>query len=256
MKRVSLLKELTTTEISGCNPKEWLVAWPIASLEQHGPYLPLGTDTIVLDYIVGEVRKRLNDRIPIMFIPTLALGKSPEHLNFPGTISLRAKTLLDIMEDVVSSLITHGFNHLVVLNGHGGNTDILHAMGPDLRYKYGIYIYYIDLWGDNFFGDIIQKMFPKLTEADVHAASAETSMLLYIRPDLVTSTPTGRSLEKASKQSQIDIRRFSWLTEDVSQSGVIGDPSYASAEAGRQIVEYAVKKMCSLLEQFYRDVNP
>ena len=252
MKEINLLKELTSPEVSSLNPKKWLIAWPIASLEQHGPFLPLGTDGIILDYIIDQVRKQLQGELPVIFGPMLPLGKSIEHLGFAGTISLSAITLLRIVEDIVVSLVAHGFQRLVFINGHGGNTDILHAMGPDLRYKYGIYIYYIDLWGSTFFDDIIQDLFPKLTEADIHAASAETSVLLYIRPDLVTLASARHSLDKSSKKLQIDVNsplQFGWLAQDVGQSGVVGDPSYASAEAGKQIVKYAIQKICDLLKE-------
>ena len=93
------LHELTTAQVSNMEPSEWLVVWPIASLEQHGPHLPLGTDAIILGEVVRRVRRRLRAGSRVLFLPMLHFGKSPEHLGFPGTISLSASTLLGVVDE-------------------------------------------------------------------------------------------------------------------------------------------------------------
>jgi len=256
-----LLEELTSTEFSSLSLKKCLLVWPIASIEQHGPYLPLGTDLIILTYIAGEVRKKLENKIPVIFGPPLPIGKSPEHLDFPGTISLTTKTMLNIIEDIVNSLSIHTFKRLVFLNGHGGNTNVLHALGPDLRHKYDIELYYIDLWGGTFFNDAIHNCFPDLTIPDIHAGSAETSMLLYIKPGLVqttfSSTTSILSTIHPSYRTKLNNEvSFGWVARDFGESGIIGDPSQASVEAGKYLVDYAVNKICGLLERIYISNSP
>lgn len=246
-------RELTSVDLSKLDPAQWLAIWPIASLEQHGPHLPLGTDAIVLEAIVQGIEERLEPSFPALLLPIMPLGKSPEHLSFPGTVSLRASTLLAIAEDVVSSLTAHGFRRLVFLNGHGGNTALLRAISADLCLGFGSRIYHIDWWADSFFDEIIAKLFPELAGTEVHAASVETSLLLHLRPDLVKPLP---STAKENHRANLDRVRiwftspaaWSWLTRDFGDTGIIGDPSLASAEAGEQILSFAIDRVCRLLE--------
>ncbi len=241
-KKALALHELTTATVSSLQASKWLVVWPIASLEQHGPHLPLGTDAIVLDAVVDRVRGRLGAGFQALFLPTMPLGKSPEHLGFRGTVSLSASTLLAVLDDLVASLAVSEFRRLVILNGHGGNTALLQAMGPDLRYKYGVRVYHIDLWASPFFDDVIAEMYPSLAGTDIHAASVETSLLLHLCPDLVDQVP-------ASVQAQpLGPVPSGWLARDFGELGVIGDPSLASAEDGRRLLAYAVEKVCTMLQ--------
>ncbi|RLC64522.1 MAG: creatininase family protein [Chloroflexota bacterium] len=254
MNKISALRELTTAQVARLEPAQWLVVWPVASLEQHGPHLPLGTDAIVLEAIVERVRERLGAGFQALFLPMMHLGKSPEHLTFPGTVSLQASTLLAVVDDLVASLAAHQFRRFVFLNGHGGNTALLQAVGPDLRYRYGVRVYYLDLWASSFFDDIIAELFPSLVGREVHAASVETSLLLHLRPELVDQMPDTSTLRAAADQESVNLTGtvpFGWLARDFGTSGVIGDPSLASAEAGEQILAYAVERACRMLQEIY-----
>jgi creatinine amidohydrolase len=247
------LAQLRTSDLASLTASDWLVIWPVAALEQHGPHLPLGTDAIVLDAVVRQLSSVLTG-VKALLLPGLPLGKSPEHLGYPGTISLRAGTLLAIAEDIVASCARHGFKRFVFLNGHGGNTALLQAVSPDLRYKYGVQIYHIDLWASPFFDDMIEKFFPQLIGCEVHAGSVETSLLLHLRPDLVeplASRPSADALPSEVAQRLASVP-CGWLAEDFGPSGVIGDPSQASADAGAAIFEAAVEQVCRLISHIYK----
>ena len=147
-------------EISSSMAKQFadagaMVVWPVAALEQHGPHLPLGTDALVLDAIIAGCREGLGKDFNGLFLPTLSYGKSPEHMNFAGTVSLRAETLLAMAVDVVSSLARHGFKDFVFFNGHGGNAALLQSYAFDLRDRFDVRVYNLDLWGGGFFNGII-----------------------------------------------------------------------------------------------------
>jgi creatinine amidohydrolase len=220
-----------------------LAVWPVAALEQHGPHLPLGTDSLVLDAIVAGCREELGGEFNGLFLPTLNYGKSPEHLNFAGTVSLRAETLLAVADDMVASLTRHGFQRFVVFNGHGGNAALLQSFAFDLRAKYGVVVYNIDLWGGGFFNEMIAEYFPALTMKEVHAASVETALMQYLHPRLVGKVPV-RAEQKGS-----DGLRHGWLAEDYSPSGVIGDPGYATPEMGEKIYRDAVARASGMLRE-------
>jgi len=251
-------EELTSTQISTLNGDAYLIVWPIASVEQHGPYLPVGTDLIILDCLVERVRKKLGRQLPILWGPTLSLGKSSEHLSFAGTVSLRARTLLGIIEDLAASLSTHGFRHLVLLNGHGGNTHLLEALGPDILRDYNVRMYTINLWGESFLNGVIRDCFPQLKRPDIHAGAVETSMMLYLRPDLVGPLPTSlpsKNLEGNAFYALLsNAMGISWKAEDFGPLGVIGNPLEASTEVGERVVIYAVNRICAILEELCRIV--
>jgi len=218
-----------------------LAVWPAGALEQHGPHLPLGTDALVLDAIIAGCREELGEGFNGLFLPTLCYGKSPEHLNFAGTVSLRAETLLSAANDVVRSLVRHGFKRFVFFNGHGGNAALLQSYAFDLRAEYDVQVYNLDLWGGGFFREIIAEVFPALTMKEVHAASVETALMQYLYPHLVGKVPPRGELKGS------DGLRHGWLAEDFSPTGVIGDPSLANAEVGERIYRDAVARACGLL---------
>ena len=220
-----------------------LVVWPVGALEQHGPHLPLGTDALVLDAIISGCRKELGAAFNGLFLPMLRYGKSPEHLNFAGTVSLQAETLLAAANDVVRSLARHGFNRIVVFNGHGGNAALLQSYAFDLRVAYDVQVYNLDLWGGGFFTDMIAKYFPALKSKEVHAASVETALMQYLYPQLVGEVPP------SGEQEEFDGLRHGWLAEDFSPSGVIGDPSFANPEVGERIYQEAVIRASGLLRE-------
>ena len=234
-------RELRSPELGELDHDACLVVWPVAALEQHGPHLSVGTDGIVLEAIVERVRERLGAEFAAVFLPLMPFGKSPEHLRFPGTVSLRASTLLAISEDLVASLAGQGFTRLVVLNGHGGNTALLQSVAFDLRSRYGVRAFSIDLWASDFFDEAISEIFPVLDEPEVHAASVETSLMLYLCPERVGEIPP------ASAACDLGPVPCGWAAEDLCDTGVIGDPTLATAEAGERLLDYAVARVCRLL---------
>lgn len=245
-------EELTATQISRLDGSAYLVVWPIASVEQHGPHLPVGTDLIIVNCLVERVRERLARRLPILFGPTLPLGKSTEHLGFAGTVSLQVQTLLNTIEDIVASLASHGFKHLAFLNSHGGNTDLLKTLGPEMLRKYNVRLYYIDLYDRCLVKHMIEDSMPYLSRLDIHAGAVETSMLLYLRPDLVGPLPvvptkitTLENLLLASANKTIEC---GWNAEDFGKLGIIGEPSKASKDIGERVVAYLVDFICSALK--------
>lgn len=236
------LNELTTKQVSNLDPTNCIAIWPVSSLEQHGPHLPLGTDAIILENIVEKIREKLEENFNGFFLPQMNYGKSPEHLMYPGTISIQATTLLAVADDVVASLSKHGFKRFVFLNSHGGNTALLEAASFDLRYKYDAKILNLYLFDGNDFNSFLSQLFPNLKEIEIHAASLETSVMLYLRPELVGKIPQGNPAEQL-----LSLGPWGWATSDFGANGVIGDPSYASAEIGEVLVNYAVNRVCEIL---------
>lgn len=242
MVRACAFQEITSTAARKMADAGAMVVLPVAALEQHGPHLPLGTDALVLDAIIVGCRESLGEDFNGVFLPALPYGKSPEHMNFAGTVSLQAETLLAVVNDIIASLVRHGFRHFVFFNGHGGNAALLQSFAFDLRDRYDAVIYNLDLWGGGFFSEMIAEYFPTLVMKEVHTASIETALIQYLYPHLAGDVPA-----RGEQKEFGGGLRHGWLAEDYSPIGVIGDPSLANAETGEKIYRDAVDRACGLL---------
>jgi len=247
MKKALELSLLSTDYISKLDLSKYLIIWPIASIEQHGPHLPLGTDSILLNSIVNGVLEKLDEDFKGLFLPIMSYGKSPEHLAFPGTVSLQSTTILALIEDVVSSLAIHGAREFVFLNGHGGNCGILDSITFDLRHKYGVKAYHLFVWEGKNIDELSSHFFPNLQELEIHAASIETSLMLFLYPELVGDIPDGNSTRKV-----LEPISYGWSSLDFGSNGVIGDPEYASVQAGKEIYHFTVESVCEKLSSIQK----
>ena len=228
------------------------------SCEQHGPHLPLITDTFFAENILIKTLESLPEEMPIWMMPSQAIGFSPEHQSFPGTLSLSADVLLSLVTDVGKQIATMGFTRLVFFNAHGGQIGLLQAVSRQLRIQCpSLAVLPCFLWsGVPGLDDLLPE---KEVEEGLHAALAETSLMLHMDQDLIRndsylekketeqeiiSTPKGWSLEGASP--------CAWLTEDLSSSGVIGDASSSNVELGaaleNALIDHWKSLFISLLE--------
>ena len=217
------------------------VVWPFGACEQHGPQLPLATDALFADRILNSVLEHLDGEWPIWRLPLQSIGFSPEHQPFPGTLSLSAELMLQLVDQVGGQLAAMGVERLVLLNAHGGQIGLLQVAARQLRLRcpsMGVLPCFI--WSGV---DGLSSLLPPEELAHgLHAGQAETSLMLHMAPELVgpsrpmdgahgprsaLAPPDGWSLEGAAPSA--------WLTSDLSQSGVIGDARLASAELGLEL---------------------
>jgi len=222
--------------------KRSTIIWPFGAVEQHGPHLPLATDSIFVDEIVNEVLKSLPDELPILKIPTQYTGFSPEHLSFDGTLSLSSNLITSIILEIGKQLSEMGFKRLILLNAHGGQISLLSTAARELRnIAPNLNIFPCFIWSGI---KGLNKVLPQ-NEIDngLHASLAETSLMLAIRPELVGSErpsevqtqkiPEGWSLEGDSPTA--------WMTNDLSKSGVVGDSRGANEKLGKDLKNLLVK---------------
>lgn len=214
------------------------LVWPLGALEQHGPHLPLATDALFADQILDEVLARLEPGLPIWRLPIQAVGFSPEHLDFPGTLSLPPDVLIKTIASLGSQIADQGFRRLVLFNAHGGQIALLQVAARQLRFlRPRLAVLPCFLWSGV---DGLETWIPseELTTG-LHAGMAETSLMLHLHPKTVgperphdgihqgsvpATPPEGWSLERAAPTA--------WITSDLSSSGVIGDSREASASCG------------------------
>ena len=219
------------------------VIWPFGACEQHGPQLPLATDAVFAEGILDSVLSGLDPALPLWRLPCQAIGFSPEHQNFPGTLSLSASLILDLVEQVGMQLAAMGMRRLVLFNAHGGQIGLLQVAARQLRVRCpSLAVLPSFLWsGVDGLADLLPQQ--ELLHG-LHAGQAETSLMLQMAPDLVGSArpvdglaPPGSAQEPPEGWSLEGAAPCAWLTDDLSATGVIGDAREASADLGRRLEE-------------------
>lgn len=220
---------------------------PVGAVEQHGPHLPLDTDAFDAEFLATEVARHCSDPKPLV-LPVLPFGVSYHHEDFKGTISVSNEALTRFVYDIGVSVAKNGINKLVIINGHGGNSPALNQAAQMINHDAHIFIC-VDS-GETSDPDIESMI---KTSNDVHAGEIETSTALANRPHLVRIT----RMKKFVPHFSIHYLNFSakrsveWYarTSKISASGVLGDPSAASAEKGRRIWEIMIKNLVEFLEK-------
>lgn len=215
----------------------------MGSLEQHGPHLPLGTDALFADRVVEAVFHALPPELPLWRLPVQQIGFAPEHKGFPGTFSLQAEQLIALVESVGADLARCGFRRLVMMNGHGGQISLLEVAARQLRSNHpSLAVLPCFLWrGPENLASLIPE--PERSQG-LHAGLAETSLMLHLAPELVGMERQADGLHPPSQPPQgwswEGQAPTAWLTGDLSTSGVIGDPSGATAALGEQLFQRLV----------------
>lgn len=239
--------ELTWPEIDNIDKKRALCVLPIAAIEQHGPHLPVATDFLVLTALINKIYSyNIKDMEPLLFLPPIPYSKSIEHLPFPGTIVLYSKTMLALIDDLIASLAISKFQKVVIINGHGGNTAFLRGISQELRYRYQIKIFHIDYWGVDFFNKDLPHDSP--WENEIHGGEVETSLLLYLAPKLVKKEALSALNFVLPKTITREVAT-AWLTSELNNSGVLGNPEKASEAKGGVYFNFIVNKIVRDLKE-------
>ena len=223
---------------------------PVGSIEQHGPHLPLDTDAFDADYLARRVAEACSDPKPLVLAP-ISYGVSYHHADFTGTVSISNDTLAKMVYEIGMSLSRNGVKKLVIINGHGGNSPALNYAAQMINRDARIFVC-VDT-GETSDVDIYRIV---ETPNDVHAGEIETSTGLAARPHLVRMERAKKQVPKFSSR-YLDFtskRGVLWYayTRKISPSGVMGDPTKASADKGKKIWEIMIAHLVSLVEDLKR----
>jgi len=233
--------------------EQTLLVLPTAAIEQHGHHLPLATDTLINNLLLGKALERLPTELPIFALPPVCYGKSNEHIGFPGTLSVSAQTFLAVVRDLGASIAASGFKKLVLYNTHGGNTSLVDVIARDLRAEFGLRTF--TLFGSA--GAAFEGVSPQERAYGFHAGEVETAFLLHGVPELVhrsefTSNYIARVDAPELLKPEGSSANFAWLTKDIAPSGVLGNPAPATAENGEKWANEASARVAdALLAMFH-----
>jgi creatinine amidohydrolase len=239
---------LTWKQVDALPRATTLLVLPTAAIEQHGHHLPLATDTLINNLLLGKALERVPADLPIYALPPVCYGKSNEHIGFPGTLSLSAQTFLAVVRDLGVSIAAAGFRKVVLYNTHGGNSSLVDVLARDLRAEFGLHAF--SLFGSG--GMSFDGVSPQERTYGFHAGEIETAFLLHAAPELVhsdkyTSNYIARVDQPELLKPEGSSANFAWLTKDIAPSGVLGDPSPATAGNGERWSNEAAEHIAEIL---------
>ncbi len=243
---------LTWKQVDALPRASTLLVLPTAAIEQHGHHLPLATDTLINNLLLGKALERVPADLSIYALPLVCYGKSNEHFGYPGTLSVSAQTFLAVVRDLGASIAAGGFKKVVLYNTHGGNASLVDVLARDLRAEFGLRTF--SLFGSP--GATFEGVSPQERTYGFHAGEIETAYLLHATPELVhrdayTANYIARVDQPELLKPEGSSANFAWLTRDIAPSGVLGDPSAATAENGERWVDEAAARIAEILVAMY-----
>ena len=199
---------------------------PIGSCEQHGPHLPLDTDTQIAQYLCAQAAQQ-DSRI--LIAPSLSITASGEHAGFPGTLSIGTEALTQVLVEIVRS--ADWSNGVVFVNGHGGNADAVAAAIRILANEQRN----------------VAAWWPRIEHGDAHAGASETSMMLVINPEQVNMAKVEAGSTKPISEIAAQLR--SGGVRAVSTNGVLGDPTTATSEHGHNLLSQLTHDLVTFIDE-------
>ena len=245
--------DFTRLDLSRC-----IAVLPVAAIEQHGPHLPLNVDTTLVEGVVAAALPHLPADLPALFLPTQAVGFSPEHTRFAGTLTLKADTILRLWTEVAESVAASGVQKLVLLNSHGGQVGLLDVVARDLRARLGMLVYSVNWFNlpllDAHGASVAEQFSAHEHRFGIHAGEIETSMMLALQPgqvDMAQAQDFHSTSEDRAQQFSLlgDGRsaKLAWQMQDYNAHGAAGNAAAATAEKGRALLDAAGRSLARVL---------
>lgn len=251
---VKFWQDLTTRDFAAVDPEKTVALIPLGAIEQHGPHLPVSTDATIAEQMCWRAAAMADPALDLLVMPTQSVGKSTEHLQFPGTLTHTAETLLHSWMEIGDSVARAGIKKLVFFNGHGGQPQIMEICCRELRIKHDMLCVGTSGWS---FGPPPDSTVPEDERRfGIHAGTVETSIMLYLTPNLVhMEHAQDFSGLLATVEQDFDKLRIigstyvGWQAQDLHPLGCSGDASKAEAEIGEIYVRHITHGLAQLLEE-------
>jgi creatinine amidohydrolase len=243
--------DLAGIDLSGC-----VAVLPLAATEQHGPHLPLGTDSLIAKTYIAEVQKLLPNDLPATFLPVQDIGISTEHVDFPGTLTLPPEAALAHWLAIGDSVARAGLRRLVIVTSHGGNSAAMTMVAQELRARFAMLVVTTS-WGRL---SAVESHLPaEEVLHGIHGGAAETAIMLARHPELVRRDRIAdfcpSSVALAAQFKLLSTQRpapLAWMAQDLHGSGAIGNATLATPEIGEALIGAGARTFCELLAETAR----
>ena len=235
---------------------EAVAVLPIAATEQHGPHLPLCVDSAIVQALCERARAALPADAPIWFLPTQAIGLSPEHASFAGTLSLRPETALALWQDIAAGVAATGVQKLLIFNSHGGNVGLMDVAARQIRAQHGIAVWHSS-WFNLPLDAATQAPFSAAEQRfGIHAGQAETALMQHIAPHLLDMAAAQNFASASQARAQHypilgdgKSAKLGWLMQDYNPQGAAGNAAAATAQQGQALLADASAKLVQMLQE-------
>jgi creatinine amidohydrolase len=233
-------------EFAHIDPMRTIAILPTAAIEQHGPHLPVGVDTMIADGLLAQLRADCPADLDIRILPTQAIGKSNEHLWAAGTLTLSAETALAAWLQIGLSVARARVRKIVIINSHGGNLDLCSILSRELRVRAGMLAVKAQ-WSS--FGTPEGLFSDQENQYGIHGGDAATSLMLAFRPETVdmTAAQDFRSTAEHAPIPPTGPISLAWVSTDLNPHGVVGEAHLATAEKGHALARHCTAGMIALL---------
>jgi len=237
--------EMTWDDFQAVDPSRWLAVLPVSAIEQHGPHLPVWVDARVNRGILDRALELVPADLPVILLPSQQVGKSNEHIAYPGTLTLSSSTLTALWTEIGESVVRAGVRKMLIFNSHGGQPQIADIVARDLRVNHDM-LCATHTW---FAGGVPDGLFEDPQGRwGIHADEIETSLMMHLEPELVKSDKLANFRPRLADNAE----RYQWLNligpvgagwqaQDLHPSGAAGDASLATPEKGKAMLEHAAR---------------
>ncbi len=248
--------DLTTEEFASLDAGRAVALLPVCAVEQHGPHLPVRVDAAINAGILARALELLSADLQLLVLPPQNVGKSNEHSAFPGTLSIHYETLGRLWFDLAESVHRSGCRKIIFFNSHGGQPQLIDIVCRELRVRLNMLAvngawFNLLRMDDLFDAEELQY--------GIHGGAVETSIMLYLHPDLVRMDRARNFVSRASAlEEQSAVLRvegatgIGWQTQDLNHAGACGDATRANALLGKELVERAARGLAALVADVAR----
>lgn len=246
----------TSDSIAEMIARDPVAVLPIGATEQHGPHLPLSVDTDINRGLVQQTAQILaKTEIPVLFLPTMPIGKSSEHLDFPGSLSFSTQTLISMWMEIGECVASAGVRKLVFFNSHGGQVAPMDIVTRDLRIKFNLLTFSCNWFGLGLPEGLISD---HENTYGIHAGELETSMMLHLHGEKCRMK-NARDFKSHIEHLNATTRhlglgsggKLGWKAGDLNEMGACGDATAGTAETGRRAVEHVAAEFAAMLHEVH-----
>jgi len=243
--------EMSWRDFADADMSKVVAVLPVAAIEQHGPHLPVGVDTFINEGYLATAVRRIPDDMPVLILPVQAVGKSNEHIEYPGTLTFSLETVTRAWTEIGDSVARAGCRKLIFMNSHGGNVPVIDAVVRELRIRHRMLAVHAAWHRLGYPGELFSA---QERAHGIHGGEAETSLMLAFRPKTVRMSEAQNFVSAAigieQEFRQLRVTQpigFGWMASDLHPLGTAGDASKATAEKGEACAKNGAEAFLDLL---------